>query len=115
MLSCDQLSSMSNFLNAGDLLVAKNGAKNAPVGLGAELKTLRLVLSKIPILRTPFEPSAFDGGDRVSFDIRVTPIEAAIDKLDEAILVCVKRIRTGSSKSHPAIASFPRGLAGPNL
>ncbi len=86
MLTCDQLSNQPHFvLNAGDLLIAKNGAKNAPVGIGAELKTLRLVLSKIPILRTPFEPSGVDGGDRVSFDIRVTPIETAIDKLDAAI------------------------------
>ncbi len=57
-LTCDQLLSQSLDLRAGDIILAKNGAKNAPVGLGADLKTLRLVLSRT-VLTTPFEPKAF--------------------------------------------------------
>ena len=86
MLSCDQLRTQPIDLRAGDIALSKSGAKNAPVGLGADLKTLRLVLSKAPVLTTPFVPKAFDGGDRVSLDIRAGPIEAAIDRLDAAIL-----------------------------
>jgi hypothetical protein len=47
------------------------------------------VLAKTPSLTTPFIPKAFDGGDRVSFDLRAGPLEAGIDKLDSAIKACV--------------------------
>lgn len=87
MLTCDQLQNLD--IHIGDISISRNGAKNAPVGLGADLKTLRLVLSKTPVLTTPFEPKAFDGGDRVSFDLQAGPLESKIDLLDSAILACV--------------------------
>ena len=102
MLSCDQLRTQPIDLRAGDITLSKSGAKNAPVGLGADLKTLRLVLSKAPVLTTPFVPKAFDGGDRVSLDIRAGPIEAAIDRLDAAILACVIANKTKYWKKPPS-------------
>ena len=76
-------------LQAGDIVASKTGAKNAPIGIGANLEPLKLVLSKIPVLTTPSYPQASMGGDRVSFDFRAGPIEAGIDTLDAAILACL--------------------------
>ena len=89
MLTTKQLADQTFDLHAGDIILSKSGAKNAPIGLGAELKPFRIVPAKTPSLTTPFEPKAFDGGDRVPFDLRAGPIEAAIDKLDKALLACV--------------------------
>ena len=86
MLTIEQLRTQAIDLNAGDIIVAKNGAKSAPIGLGPDQKPVRIVLAKTPCLSTPFEPKAFDGGDRVPFDLRAGPLEAGIDQLDAAIL-----------------------------
>ena len=109
MLTCDQLQNLD--IHIGDISISKNGAKNAPVGLGADLKTLRLVLSKTPVLTTPFEPKAFDGGDRVSFDLRAGPLESKIDLLDSTILACVVQNKDKFWKKPPS----DEELSGPAL
>ena len=102
MLTTNQLADQAFDLRAGDIIMSKTGAKNAPIGLGAELKPFRIVLAKTPSLTTPFEPKAFDGGDRVPFDLRAGPIEAAIDKLDKALLACVTTHKAKYFKKPPS-------------
>ena len=81
MLTCEDLRTQEFNLQAGDIVVAKSGAKNAVIGLGSNLAPLKLVLANNPVLSTPFVPSGFDGGDRVIFDTRATHIEAGIKSL----------------------------------
>jgi len=75
-------------LEIGDITISKTGARNAPIGEGKDLKTLRFVLAKQPTLTTPFTPMAFDDGIRVSLDVRVE------DKLEESIKMLDEKIRT---------------------
>ncbi len=101
-LTSQQLLDQTLDLRIGDIQVAKNGAKNAPVGAGADLQVIRLVLAKNPVLTTPFVPNAFDGGDRVSLDLRAEGEEHAaragdaVDKIDAAILAAVTQNKESS-------------------
>ena len=80
-ITCDQIPKVD--LQIGEIMLSKTGAKNATVGVGTDLKQLRIILAKSPVLTTPFVPTAFDGGDRVSFDIRAQdPVEGYINILD---------------------------------
>ena len=84
-ITCDQIPKVD--LQIGEITQSKTGAKSASVGVGADLKNLRIILAKSPVLTTPFIPTAYDGGDRVSFDLRaLDPVEGYIDKLDTLIL-----------------------------
>ena len=107
MLSCDQLVSGTVDLQVGDIIVAKSGARNAPVGLGADLKPLRLVLAKTPSLTTPFVPSAYDGGDRVSLDLRAFGrVEQAMDLLDSWLMGSVIQHKDKYFKKPPSDAEL---------
>ena len=107
MISCDQLVSGNLDVQVGDISVAKSGAKNAPVGLGPDLKPLRLVLAKTPSLTTPFVPSAFDGGDRVSLDLRAFGrVEEAMDMLDSLLMNYVIQHKDKYFKKPPTEAEL---------
>ena len=107
MYSCDQLISSQVDVQVGDISVGSNGAKNAPIGLGADLRPLRLVLAKTPSLTTPFVPKAFDGGDRVPLDLRAFGrVEEAIDLLDSLLVDFVTQHKEKYFKNHPLMRSW---------
>ena len=88
----------------GDITISKTGARNAPIGRGTDLKTIRFVLAQKPTLTTPFTPMAFDDGTRVSLDIRADDdLEKSIKALDEKIrtecpLLGQRVVITGTSR-----------------
>ncbi|MDA8583150.1 hypothetical protein N9L68_02930 [bacterium] len=58
-------------LSVGDIS-PKGKARIANIS-GSRGKQIKLVLSKQPVLRTPWTVSSFDGGGRCSLDIVLTP------------------------------------------
>ena len=106
-ITCDQIPKVD--LQMGEITLSKTGAKTASIGVGADLKQLRIILAKSPTLTTPFVPTAFDGGDRVSFDIRAQdPVEGYIDKLDALILQYVTKHKERFFKSPPSDGDLAR-------
>ena len=60
----------------------KGKARIAPI-LDAKGKPIKLILSKEPVLRTSWPVSSFDGGERCSLDIVLTPeLQRLGDKID---------------------------------
>ena len=52
----------------------------------AKDKPIKLVLSKESVLRTPWQVSSFDGGDRCTLDIVLTPeLERLADNTDAEV------------------------------
>ena len=98
-------------LEIGDITVSKTGARNAPVGEGKDLKTLRFCLASKPTLTTPWQPVSFDDGVRVSLDVRADDqMEEAIKILDDKIRIYVvedkaifKKKRQQTTSSHNSI------------
>ena len=58
-------------LSVGDIS-QKGKARIAPI-FDVKGKQIKLFLAKEPVLRTPWQVSSFDGGERCSLDIRLTP------------------------------------------
>ena len=89
-------------LEIGDITISKTGARNAPIGRGTDLKTIRFVLAQKPTLTTPFTPMAFDDGVRVSLDIRAdNDLEKSIKALDEKIRTYVIKNKAKFFKKPP--------------
>ena len=66
-------------------------------------------MAKSPVLTTPFIPTAYDGGDRVSFDLRAQdPVEGYIDKLDTLLLQYVTKHKERFFKSPPSDGDLAR-------
>ena len=77
-------------LSVGDIS-QKGKARIAPVN-DAKGKPIKLILSKEAVLRTPWQVSSFDGGDRCSLDIILTDeLEALCTKIDDAVRGCIEK------------------------
>ena len=77
-------------IQIGDIGPNKSGGRSAPITTNGQ--AVKLTLSKQPVLTTPFAPSAYDGGVRVSLDIRLTSeLEKLADEIDAAVLAHVKK------------------------
>ena len=71
-------------LSVGDIS-QKGKARIANIS-DAKGKPIKLVISKEPVLRTPWPVSSFDGGERCSLDIVLTPeLERLADKIDTEV------------------------------
>ena len=63
----------------------KGKARIAPI-YDARGKAVKLILSKEPVLRTPWQVSSFDGGERCSLDICLTPeLDNLCTKIDSEV------------------------------
>ena len=101
--TCETLLKQPLDIHVGDIVVGKTGARNASLGSGPELEPIRIALSKSPSLSTPFVPTAFDGGDRVSLDIRgPTELQEVIDKIDRTIKAYVIKHKAKYWKKAPS-------------
>ena len=77
-------------ISLGDIS-QKGKARIAPIH-DAKGKPIKLVLSKAAVLRTPWQVSSFDGGDRCSLDIVLTEeLEALCSKIDDAVRGAVEK------------------------
>ena len=57
-------------------------------------KPIKLNLCKEPVLRTPWQVSSFDGGERCTLDVVLTPeLERVADKIDSDVLVLSRKIQ----------------------
>ena len=77
-------------LSVGDVS-QKGKARIAPIN-DAKGKPIKLILSKEAVLRTPWQVSSFDGGDRCSLDIILTDeLEALCVKIDDSVRYCIEK------------------------
>ena len=77
-------------LSIGDIS-QKGKARIAPIN-DSKGKPIKLILSKEAVLRTPWQVSSFDGGDRCSLDIILTEeLEALCAKLDDSVRGCIEK------------------------
>ena len=74
-------------LSLGDI-ATKGKARIAP--LSVKGKAVKLILSQTPTLKTPWQVSSYDGGDRCSLDLVLDDsLEKVCDKIDQAVLAAV--------------------------
>ena len=71
-------------LSVGD--ISQKGKARITNIFDARAKPVKLNLCKEPVLRTPWQVSSFDGGERCTLDLVLTPeLERLADKIDSDV------------------------------
>ena len=76
-----------DFIAAGDFTIGTLDSKSRIAPVSQNGMAVTICLCSTPDLQTPFSPwPSFDGGERISIDLRITPeLEKLADHIDSVI------------------------------